>query len=142
MRDRRCAAPTLTIESGTPGDVLMECAGALAAEVLRERFPMESAAAWSSWPARETMAATPSSSPGTFADGGSRVGVSSLRRKRVCRATRGRTCSVADARACPRDDARSLIALAEADRGWRLSTGFRTGPRGEIDELSGASSRY
>jgi len=32
---------TLTIESGTPGDMLMERAGALAAEVLRERFPRE-----------------------------------------------------------------------------------------------------
>jgi len=31
----------LTIESGTPGDMLMERAGALAAEVLRERFPRE-----------------------------------------------------------------------------------------------------
>ncbi len=126
-------------------------AGRRADGARRQRLPRKccasasrwsSAAAWSSWPARETMAATPSSSPGTFADGGFPCWCFSLRRKRVCRATRGRTCSVGSGCAglVRRDDVRKLIALAEATAGAGVLVDglFGTGLRGEIDEPSRA----
>lgn len=132
----------LTIESGTPGDVLMERAGALAAEVLRERFPME---------LRRGVVVV----AGKGNNGGDALVIARyLRRWRVPVLV-----FLAAPEACLQGDARtnllrwkrmrgpvremtpgSLIALAEATAGAGVLVDglFGTGLRGEIDEPSRA----